>query len=425
MQGNGWNDIGYNFLVDKYGQIFEGRYGGIDKAVVGAHAQGFNTGSVGVAVLGEYGSTTISDAARRALVKLLAWRLDVAHVDPLSTLTWASGGNPRFPAEGAGRPARDLRAPRHRLHRLPGQRALRAVAGDRARGLRHGRAEALRAGVSGKLGGPVRFTGTPLGRGAVDGHGHRRRRATRRHAERYRPDARLDVGLLRRRAGPLPWIDPGPLAAAARAARWARRRPPPSRSRARPRRAAPSSRPAATRRRRGDGRLHARRSRRPCTATLVGPSGTAATVFSAPQAAGAQTLTYAVAGNVACRATYQVTLERPGRGRARRRPHPRPSSSTRRSRSFAASPAAALARAAGGVSTVAFTLAAGPVQAQVDDPARRRGRRDARPRARIRPGRRRSRGTARSPTGRRRPTARTPCASRSPTRWRRSCAARP
>ena len=96
VKGNGWNDIGYNFLVDKYGQVFEGRYGGIDKPVIGAHAEGFNTGSVGVAVLGTYGASAPPAVARTALANLLAWRLDIAHVDPKSTLTWVSGGNARF-----------------------------------------------------------------------------------------------------------------------------------------------------------------------------------------------------------------------------------------------------------------------------------------------------------------------------------------
>jgi hypothetical protein len=96
VKGNGWNDIGYNFLVDKYGQVFEGRYGGAEKPVIGAHAEGFNTGSVGVAVLGTYGSSAPPAVARVALAKLLAWRLDIAHVDPKSTLTWVSGGNARF-----------------------------------------------------------------------------------------------------------------------------------------------------------------------------------------------------------------------------------------------------------------------------------------------------------------------------------------
>jgi hypothetical protein len=97
VKGNGWNDIGYNFLVDRYGQVFEGRYGGVDKNVVGAHAEGFNTGSVGVAVIGSFADAAPPAAAQTALANLLAWRLDVAHVDPLGTVTWPSGGNPRFP----------------------------------------------------------------------------------------------------------------------------------------------------------------------------------------------------------------------------------------------------------------------------------------------------------------------------------------
>ena len=98
VQGNGWNDIGYNFLVDRFGQVFEGRYGGIERNVVGAHAEGFNTGSVGVAVLGEYGSLPVAQKARDALAALLAWRLDIAHIDPATTLSFISGGNARFPA---------------------------------------------------------------------------------------------------------------------------------------------------------------------------------------------------------------------------------------------------------------------------------------------------------------------------------------
>ncbi|HKA26961.1 MAG TPA: N-acetylmuramoyl-L-alanine amidase [Gaiellaceae bacterium] len=94
--GNHWDDIGYNFLIDKYGQVFEGRYGGMTKAVVGAHALGFNSGSVGVALLGNYNNATLTSAARASLVALLAWRLDVAHLDPLSQVTRISTGNPEY-----------------------------------------------------------------------------------------------------------------------------------------------------------------------------------------------------------------------------------------------------------------------------------------------------------------------------------------
>ena len=98
VQGNGWNDIGYNFLVDRFGTVYEGRFGGVDRDVVGAHAQGFNTGSVGVALLGTYEDVAPSAAAQDAIARLIAWRLDVAHVDPTAFLTFISGGSDRYPS---------------------------------------------------------------------------------------------------------------------------------------------------------------------------------------------------------------------------------------------------------------------------------------------------------------------------------------
>jgi hypothetical protein len=159
VQGNGWNDIGYNFLVDKYGQIFEGRYGGMTRAVIGAHAEGFNTGSVGIALIGNYGTAKVTPVEEKALEELLAWRLDLAHVDPLSTVTAISGGNPKYKAGTAVKlraisghrdvyptscPGQDL------YDRLPAIAQAVAVLGLPKIYAPH---------ASGKLGGPVRFTG--------------------------------------------------------------------------------------------------------------------------------------------------------------------------------------------------------------------------------------------------------------------------
>jgi N-acetylmuramoyl-L-alanine amidase len=74
---NGWNDIGYNFVIDLYGRIFEARAGGIDEPVVGAHAGGYNLVSSGVAILGSFMSVPISTAARASLERLLAWKLSL------------------------------------------------------------------------------------------------------------------------------------------------------------------------------------------------------------------------------------------------------------------------------------------------------------------------------------------------------------
>jgi hypothetical protein len=96
VKGNGWNDIGYNFLVDRYGTVYEGRGGGITRNVVGAHAEGFNQGTVGVALMGNFTSAKPTAAQQASLVNLLAWRLDVAHIDPLSTVVYTSGGNAKY-----------------------------------------------------------------------------------------------------------------------------------------------------------------------------------------------------------------------------------------------------------------------------------------------------------------------------------------
>jgi hypothetical protein len=96
VKGNGWNDIGYNALVDRFGTVYEGRFGGIDRNVVGAHARGFNTGSFGIALMGDFRTVAPPSAAVDALVETLAWRLDLAHVDPLGTFTAISPGNERF-----------------------------------------------------------------------------------------------------------------------------------------------------------------------------------------------------------------------------------------------------------------------------------------------------------------------------------------
>jgi hypothetical protein len=89
---NGWNDIGYNFLVDQYGQVFEGRAGGVDQAVVGAHAQGYNSQSTGVAVLGTFSDVPIPEAAMAAITQLLGWKMSLHGVPCEGGLTVVSGG---------------------------------------------------------------------------------------------------------------------------------------------------------------------------------------------------------------------------------------------------------------------------------------------------------------------------------------------
>ncbi|MGV9641747.1 N-acetylmuramoyl-L-alanine amidase [Streptomyces sp. NPDC003514] len=88
----GWRDIGYNFLVDKCGRIYEGRAGGVAKAVLGAHTLGFNTNSMGIAVLGTYGSKKPSASAVKAVARLTAWKLGLYGANPRGKTYLTSGG---------------------------------------------------------------------------------------------------------------------------------------------------------------------------------------------------------------------------------------------------------------------------------------------------------------------------------------------
>jgi len=100
VNSNKWNDIGYNFLVDRYGRIYEGRAGGIDKAVVGAHAQGYNSQTTGIAQLGTFTTTPQTDAALRATAALIRWKLPLHGAPTFGsvTLTSAGGSENRYPA---------------------------------------------------------------------------------------------------------------------------------------------------------------------------------------------------------------------------------------------------------------------------------------------------------------------------------------
>lgn len=85
----GWADLGYNVVVDKYGQIFEGREGGLHRNVAGAHARGFNTGSCGISVMGDYMDIPVPSAALNAVATVAAWKLASTFTqDVYGTETW-------------------------------------------------------------------------------------------------------------------------------------------------------------------------------------------------------------------------------------------------------------------------------------------------------------------------------------------------
>lgn len=88
----GFDDLGYNFVIDHYGRVYEGRAGGPTAAVVGAHAAGFNHGSVGIALLGDFERNHPTAASIAALDELMAWLADLHGIDPLHPTRHVSTG---------------------------------------------------------------------------------------------------------------------------------------------------------------------------------------------------------------------------------------------------------------------------------------------------------------------------------------------
>ena len=93
VQSKGWNDIGYNFLTDKCGTLYEGRKGGVDKPLIGAHTHGFNTNSAGIAVLGTYIDTGVPAVTATTIARVAAYKLGLYGYGPSTTAQLTEGAS--------------------------------------------------------------------------------------------------------------------------------------------------------------------------------------------------------------------------------------------------------------------------------------------------------------------------------------------
>ena len=144
--------------------------------MIGAHSLGFNSGTVGVALIGNYTRAAPPPAEQSALVGLLAWRLDVAHVDPLSQRRRHVGRQRASSSAGKVVTLRAISGHRDTgPTECPGNRAYALLPSLAKRVAQTGLPKLYSVAACGALGGPVRFQGAALVGAAVDGHGHRRR----------------------------------------------------------------------------------------------------------------------------------------------------------------------------------------------------------------------------------------------------------
>jgi hypothetical protein len=127
VRSRGWSDIGYNFLVDRFGRIWEGRYGGVDRPVVGAHTLNYNDYSFAMSAIGNYDIKRPSRAMIEAYGALFAWKLSLHGVDASSTRQRVGSRN--FQAINGHRDAASTACPGRYLYaKIPRIRALAAAA---------------------------------------------------------------------------------------------------------------------------------------------------------------------------------------------------------------------------------------------------------------------------------------------------------
>lgn len=147
VKSSGWKDLGYNFLVDRCGTVFEGRRGGADRPVLGAHTYGFNRDTTGIGVISMYTDTAAARAATTAVARIAAWKLGQYEGDPtgkveltagtasrnLSGTKFATGKKYPFQQISGHRDAFNTQCPGQSLYgQLP---AIRSLAGGSVTGL--------------------------------------------------------------------------------------------------------------------------------------------------------------------------------------------------------------------------------------------------------------------------------------------------
>ena len=122
-RSRGWSDIGYNFLVDRFGRIWEGRAGGVGRPVVGAHTLGYNDYSFAMSAIGNFETARPSSAMLQAYGVLFGWKLSLHGVGAGATRQRV--GDRTFPAVNGHRDAGSTACPGRYLYaQLPRIRQL-------------------------------------------------------------------------------------------------------------------------------------------------------------------------------------------------------------------------------------------------------------------------------------------------------------